>query len=419
MRENTAILSTGSNKPKFFYGYVVVAAAFLIMALLCGGIYSYGVFFKPISADFGWTRALTSGAHSLCMFMTGLFSLITGRMTDKLGPRIVMTICGFLFGLGYLLMSQISDVWQLYLFYGVIVGIGMSGGLVPTTSAVARWFVKRRGLMTGIVVAGVGAGTMISPPAATYLILEHGWRTSYIFIGAFFLISLILTAQLLKRDPSRTGQLPYGASEVLQANSTPEIKGASLGQATRTWQIWMLCLAYVFFGISQIAVMIHIVPHATDQGIPPMAAATIMTIIGALSLTGRIVIGSIADKIGSRWALVIGASLVTVALVLLQFAQDTWMWYLFAAIFGFGYGGEVALISPIVAEFFGLKAHGAILGVVAFLYHIGCGVGPLLVGHIFDITNSYYFAFMVCIAISVAGIILLLPIKHSLYEDLS
>lgn len=383
------------------------------MALLCAGIYTYGVFFKPVSEEFGWPRALTSGAHSVTMFMTGLLSMVSGRLTDKLNPRFVMTVCGLLFGLGYLLMSQVSNVWQLYLFWGVMVGTGMSGGLVPMTATVARWFTKRRGLMTGIVVAGVGVGTMVSPPVATQFIANYGWRMAYMFIGAFFLVSLVLAAQFLKRDPGKIGQMPYGSNEAPgEHRSVWKGRGLSFREATHTRQFWMLCAMYIAFGTSQIAVMVHIVPYATDQQIPPIVAANIMTIIGALSLTGRVVLGAVADRIGSKGALLIGAGMVSLALLCLQFTRELSMFYLFAAIFGFGYGGEVALISPIVAELFGLTALGTTLGVVSFTYHTGCAIGPFLVGSLFDITGGYHMGFVVCLIISVIGVLLLLPLRR-------
>jgi len=155
-------------KPKFFYGYVVVALAFLIMAIMGGTIYTFGIFFKPLAGDFGWSSAATSGAFSLQMVIHGLFYIVTGRLNDRFGPRLVVSACCLLLGAGYLLMSQISDIWQLYLFYGVVIGIGMSGAFVPLGSTVARWFVKRKGAMIGIAVAGISVGTMIMPPVASW-----------------------------------------------------------------------------------------------------------------------------------------------------------------------------------------------------------------------------------------------------------
>jgi len=324
---------------------------------------------------------------------------------------VVMTICGLVFGLSYLLMSQVYALWQLYVFYGLLIGVGMSGGMVPMMSTAARWFTKRRGLLTGIVLSGVGVGTMISPPVVSRLISSYGWRTADIYIGIVFLVMLVVVSQFLKRDPGKIGQLPYGADHIERAGSTPEVSGFSLREALHTKQLWMLFVMYICLGTSQMAVMVHIVPHATDLGISPIAAANIMTIIGALSLTGRVVLGGVADRIGSKRALIIGLALMSVALFLLQSAKELWMFYPFAALFGFGYGGDVALISLIVADLFGLRAHGAILGVVSFAYTIGCATGPLLAGRIYDVSGSYYLAFWVFAALCVVGLVILALLK--------
>ena len=155
---------------RFFYGYIIVAVSFFIMLVTFSFHISFGVFFKPLLTEFGWARAMTSGAFSVYMFLHGLLYIVTGRLNDKYGPRILTTACGIVLGLGYLLMSQISAIWQLYLFYGVIIAIGTSGLWVPLMSTVTRWFVKRRGLMTGITVAGIGTGTIIVPPLANWSI---------------------------------------------------------------------------------------------------------------------------------------------------------------------------------------------------------------------------------------------------------
>ena len=127
--------SLKTRKPKFFYGYTVVGASFFIVGITYGAMYTFSVFFKPLLDDFGWTRAMTSGAFSLFMVFHGLLYIVTGRLSDRFGPRVVMTVCGFFLGLGYLLMSQISAIWHLYLFYGVIVSIGVSGAFVPLISS--------------------------------------------------------------------------------------------------------------------------------------------------------------------------------------------------------------------------------------------------------------------------------------------
>ncbi|GAH36150.1 unnamed protein product, partial [marine sediment metagenome] len=169
--------------PKFFYGYIIVLAGFFLQVVGWGLCSTFGIFFNPLLIEFGWTRAMISGAFSLSFLILGFISIIVGGLNDRLGPRMIMVVCGLFLGSGYLLMSQLNTIWQLYLFYGVIVGIGMSGMDVLSLSTIARWFVRRRGMMSGIVKAGAGIGMAIMPPIANWLISSYGWRTSYFIVG--------------------------------------------------------------------------------------------------------------------------------------------------------------------------------------------------------------------------------------------
>lgn len=409
-------LSAVTKKPQFFYGYVVVLAAFFIMVLMYGTLYTFGVFFKPLSTEFGWTSAVTSGAYSLAVILMGVSGIVMGRLTDRFGSRIVMTFCGFFFGLGYLLMSQVSAIWQLYLFYGVAVGIGMGGAFVPMLSTVARWFVKRRGMMTGFVVAGIGIGTIIFPPVANWLISSYGWRTSYIIIGIIALVFIILAAQFLRRDPRQIGQLPYGENEAREEDLNLPATGFSVREAIGTGQFWMLFGTFFCLGFCLNTIMVHVVPHATELGISATIAAGILAVIGGLSIVGRIVVGSVADRMGNKLPLIIDFVLISGVLFWLVAAKELWMLYLFAIIFGFAYGGVVTLESPLVAELFGLSSHGAILGIAAFGFTVGGAIGPVLAGRLFDIMGSYQVDFLVCAVIAVIACILAFLLRPSSRE---
>ena len=179
-----------------------------------GGLHSFGVFFKPLLAEFGWTRATISGAYSLSLTLSGFLGMGTGRLTDRFGSRSLITIGGLLLGIGYILLSQANAVWQLYLLYGVIIGISISCILIPTLSTLARWFIKRRGMMTGLVIAGTGVGMIAMPLLADRLISGYGWRTSFIVFGVISFVIIILAAQFLRRDPQSKGQLPDGDTEI-------------------------------------------------------------------------------------------------------------------------------------------------------------------------------------------------------------
>ena len=158
-----------------FYGYRLVAAGSLAQMTTLGCVYTYGVIFSEIENEFGWSRATISGAASLFFLLYGAFGIIAGRATDRFGPRIVMTICGFLFGLGFLLLSDMTSIVELYIYYGVLCGIGMAAHDVSILSTIARWFVKFRGMASGIVKAGAGVGQMAVPLIAAPLIINLGW----------------------------------------------------------------------------------------------------------------------------------------------------------------------------------------------------------------------------------------------------
>ena len=403
-------------KLRLSYGYVILVVVFLIMMATGGSLFTFGVFFKPLLSEFGWTRALASGAFSLYMVLHGLLYVVTGRLNDRFGPRAIVSGCGFFLGLGYLLMSQTSTIWHLYLFYGVIIAIGMSGGYVPLVSTVARWFIKRRGLMTGIALAGMGAGTMIIPPVANWLISNYGWRTSYAIMGFVVLVVVTSAAQFLRRASTQRRQLPHGDNDVRKKSLNLKARGLSLQEAVRTRQFWLCCVIFFGVGIFLQAIMVHIIPHAIEVGIPVYEAPNIFISIGGLSIIGRIVMGGTSDKISSRLALIISFVVATAALAWLLVAKEMWMLYLFAAVFGFAYGGFIAVQSPWVAELFGLSSHGTILGVIVFVSTIGGAVGPVAAGGIFDIRGNYDLAFSACTAMSVIGLILtalLTPTKTS------
>ncbi len=395
----------GDNQDKLFYGYIIVAAALLIVIIAHGAQYTFGIFFQPILAEFDWTRAATSGAFSLYLILWGVSGIFVGRLNDKFGPRIVMTVCGFFLGLGYLLMSQIGAIRQLYLFYGVIIAVGMSGAWVPLISTVPRWFVKRRGMMTGIVTSGSGIGTILLSLVASRLIADHGWRLSYIMVGAGVLVLLMLAAQFLRRDPHKMGLLPYGGGGVEENSLNSPTGGFCFREAVGTGTFWMVCAVFFCFGFNLYTIMVHIVPHAIELGISPMLAASIIAVIGGVNTVGRIGIGSAGDRIGNKRCLIISFILLVVALLLVMAAKEVWLLYLFAVVFGFGYGGLAALMSPVPAELFGLRSLGTIVGAVMCSFTIGGAIGPVLAGRIFDVTGSYYLAFMTCTAVGITGII--------------
>lgn len=403
-------------KSRRFYGYTVIIAASCIMVAAFGTRFAFGVFFQPILTEFAWTRAMTSGAFSISTLMEGLLGIVMGGLNDRFGPRVVLTLCGIFLGLGYFLMSRTTTLWQLYLFYGLLIGTGMGGIWVPLVSTVARWFIKRRSMMTGIAATGIGIGTLIAPPVSNWLITHYDWRVSYIMLGSLVLVVVVLSAQLLRRDPAKMGQLPYGENNGSERESLLATGGFSLREAVHTGQFWVVCAMFFCYGFFFFAVMVHVAPHAIDLGFSATNAANILATIGGLVIIGRVILGNIADRIGNRQIYTIGFILMSAALFWLVPSTNMWMLYLFAAALGVGHGGMGATGSPLVAGLFGLRSHGLIFGVMVLSYTIGGAFGPSLVGYIFDVTGGYQIAFLVCAIIGVIGLALTILLKQITHE---
>jgi len=400
-----------SKKPKIFYGYIIVLAGFCIQVLSWGMLNTFGVFFNSFLAEFGWSRATISGAASLAFVVLGFVGIMAGRLGDRIGPRVVMIGCGITLGVGYLLMSRIGATWQLYLFYGVIAGIGFSGMDVLPLSTVARWFVKKRGMMTGMLKIGSGAGMMAMPLIAVSLISDHGWRDSYIIIGIVVMAVIVTAAQFLRRDPAQKGLLPHGVDEADADGLNWKDDGFSLREAMYTRQFRILCAIYAITLFCSQTMLVHIAPHAIDLGFTTTSAAGVLSTIGGVSMAGRAVMGGVGDKIGTRRVVIICSLILVAGLFWLQFAGELWGLYLFAAVYGFSHGGFFTVLSPLVADLFGLRSHGAIFGSVFFSGTIGGALGPMLAGRIFDVTGSYQSAFLICGVASVVVLVLSLFLR--------
>ncbi len=387
------------------YRYVIGAVCFCIQAIGIGIFVSYGVFFSSLHEEFGWSRTIISGASSLAFFLMGFFAIFVGRLNDRVGPRKLMIVTSCFVGLGFLLMSRLQTSWQLYLFYGIAVGIGFSSIDVISLSTTTRWFVRNRGMVTGMVKVGTGAGQLVVPLIASLLITNYGWRTAYVVIGITGMISLALLGWLLRRDP---GQV------VESAVDKKDVQSLSLGQAIRTIQFWILCVVNFSVVFCLLIVLVHIVPFAQDLHISSAKAAGVISTIGGVSMVGRFATGIFIDRFDSRKATILCFILLISTLLWLQITNNLWMIYLFAAFYGLAHGGFFTAISPIVAEYFGIRSHGVLFGLIVFSGCLGGSVGPILAGYIFDTTGGYSPAFWLSTLVALTGlgfIIFLKPVK--------
>ena len=401
-------------KGKYLYGHVIAATCFGIQAIGIGTYVSYGVLFNPLLDEFGWSRASISVAASMAFLLMGFLGIGVGRLNDRFGPRALMTVSGVFFGLGYLLMSRLETIWQLYLFFGIIFGIGLSTVDVIALSTIARWFTRKRGVVTGIVKVGTGAGQVIIPFLASILIIRYGWRSSCVVIGLAVLVILVAIAQLLRRDPSQMGLSPDGNASGSTDRPVSDAEGLSLREAIRTRQFWTICAAMLAIVFCLLTVMVHIVPYAQEIKVSPTRAASVLSTIAGVSMAGRFISGLFIDRIGSKRVIIFCFILLIAGLLWLQIATELWMLYLFAVVYGVAHGGFFTAFSPLIAEFFGIKFHGALFGITMFSGNFGGALGPVMAGYIFDVTGRYTGAIWLCTVISILGFVLVALLKPAM-----
>jgi len=388
--------------------YLIVLGACLTQFTIIGLLFSYGLFFKTFEAEFGWSRTLLSSCISFAFLVMGVLAFFGGRLNDRYGPRVVLSITGTFCGVGYALMSQVSQAWQLFALFGLFVGVGMATHDVVTLSTIARWFQKRRGIMTGVVKVGTAAGQIAVPPTAAFLIATQGWRAALIILGLCAIVMLVTAALLMKSPPVDPASGPAG-------NAT----GATFDEARRTRALWMMCAIQFSFFPTLTTVPLHIVVHGMDMGMTPALAAILLSVLGAASVAGRLTIGGMVDRIGGKRGLVLCFIPLIASLCAFLFTSVSEVLFVAVAVYGFAHGGLFTVMSPTVAEVFGLRAHGAIFGIILFFGTIGGASGPILAGWVFDVTGSYAVAFGSLAGLAALGLILVLglPAMASAAED--
>ena len=397
------------NESKFYYGWVVVIASFLVTFISFSIRYSFGIFSDSLLEEFGWTETLVFGASFFSTIVGGLSNIVMGRLSDRYGPKITFGVNGFLVGLGMVLCSQISALWQLYVFSSLLTGVGMGVAFAPPLATTSRWFVERRGLALGIVTSGIGIGTLVMSPVITYFISAYEWRSTYLIVGCIAWIILISAAFMLKSGPAENNALSYDKNRKKEENIN-EDWGAL--EATRTKSFWLVLFSNSLWNLCLQMIMFHIYLYAKRAiGASSMVAAGVLSLIGVGSIFGRIAVGAASDRIGTKrvWLFCLVCQVAT--MFWLTEAKNVWMLYVFAPFFGFSYGGLVPLIPAIDAEFFGTKNLGAIIGLIGIGATIGGALGPFLGAYIFDLTGSYYLAFLLGAVATVVATILAIPAK--------
>ena len=411
------------NKANFFYGWIIVIASFFVL-IICGGVfYSFGIFFEPLEVEFGWSRASISSVNTFLLLAMAVSTYTMGRLTVKYGPRRPLIAGALIMGIGLCLCSQAQSLWQLRAFY-ILVGLGSGATWVIPTATVQRWFMKRRALVLGIVVSGVGLGALVFAPLIDHVIFLYGWRTTYILLGSVSWAVLTAASVVMVMSPEKKGLKPYGAEELaLKTELTPGINKTtdsskvwttqlwSTKEAIRSKSLWGLVILYALTLIPIYMISTHIVRFALDAGISGAIAASALGLIGGMSIAGRLVMGGAADKIGWKTALAICCFFCGAAAIWLTEVNNLWMLYLFVVIYGFFYGGKVPQIPGLVGFFFGTSSLAEITGIIHALSVLVGAAGPLIAGYIFDKTGSYTIAFSLAAASFIAAGILALVLK--------
>jgi MFS family permease len=399
-----------------FYGWVIVGCAFMILCVAYGIQFTFGVFMPAIEADTGWNRASLSLPYSLYVFVYSALGVVTGRYTDRWGPRIVIIVGGGLLGIGIVLMSRVQALWHLYLFLGLIAASGMSAAYVPCNATVVRWFTQKRGLALSITSSGASFGNFLFPPLTAALITAYGWRTTYLLLGLVGTIIICLCASFIVRDPEKVGLQPDGHMpdhhpHPVSAQDKRPAEEWTLASARRTSTFWLLNAIFTLTWLVVFFPMVHIVPFAVDLGIPQIQAAMTISVIGIAGFVGRLLLGPISDRLGRKSAL--GLCLFFQALAFLGFVGSTGLVSLYAAaaVFGFSYGGATTLFPAIVGDFFGRLAVGAIVGFIFSLAGSTAAFGPVIAGYLHSTTGHYGTAFLLSAALNIAGLLLLVLLK--------
>ena len=392
---------------RLFYGWVVLGAAFLIITMAIGTLFSLAVFLKPIEEDMKWSRGAIGGVALLNWLIVGLGSFVFGFLSDRVGTRTVVLAGGALLGLGPVLSSQVTALWQFYLAWGLLVGLGVGAFYVPLTATATKWFEVRRGLAVAIVSAGNGLGIFAVSPLARFLTTAFDWRTAMLLLGDLAWLIVIPAALLIRNSPEEMGTLALGHSPVrIQASNE------TAGTALRSLPFWTIALTHFACCAAHSGPIFHMVAHATDQGVAKMAAATVLGVSGFSSIIGRLGTGLLADRFGAKQTLVAGLSIQAVMVFLYLFAADLGTFYAFALVFGLAYGGVMPLYALITREYFGEGVMGTAYGGVFFISSIGMGVGSYAGGYIFDMLGSYRWLYLGSFAIGVAAVLLAATLRR-------
>ena len=357
----------------------VVLGSFFTQFIIVGMLFTYGVLMTELEKEFGWSRTVLSSIGAAGWLAWGILAIPGGYLNDRLGPRLVLGVNGFIFGIGFILFSLSNEVWHLLLIFLFFIGVGLSTHDISTLSTIAKWFDSKRGLMTSIAKIGTAMGQIVMPPLIAFLIINFGWRTATFYLGIAASIGLVLAAALMTAP---------NTSEEKTINEEPVAELLD----KKVFNLLAFCQFCIFFAM--FTTMTHIAAHGLNVGLSLGDSALLLSIIGFSSIFGRLAIGVLADRLGGKKTYMICLFPMTIALFALPFAENILFLYILLCFYGFSHGGHFTIAPFIIAENFGLKNLGAVFGKITFFGAIGSVSGPIVTGAIFDFTQSYHYAFL-------------------------
>ena len=379
---------------KLSYGWVIVGVGIVVGCIGQGSVTSLGVFLQPMSESMGWSRTGISTAALVNFLAMGVGSFVWGALSDRFGTRVVVLSGGILLGLGLLAASQAATLVQFQVLFGGVVGLAAGSFYAPLMSCVTGWFTRNRSLAVALVSAGLGLGSTTVAPLARWLISSYDWRIAMLVIGALAWVLMIPAALLVRGapapSPADTPATPLASG---QADAVAA-RDLTVAQALRTPQFAVIALTFLACCTAHSGPIFHMVSNAMDHGVPAMAAATVFSVAGLASLSGRIACGLIADRVGAAPTLVAGLGLQAMAVSFYLMTQDLASFYTVSLVFGLAYGSVMPLYAILVRETFGPRIMGSVFGAAALVSTLGMALGPWVGGTLYDAFGDYFWLYV-------------------------
>jgi MFS family permease len=404
-------------KPRIFYGYWLVFVTFVLLFLVIGcGSFAFSLFVTPLQQELGWGRGQIMAGFTIFFVTMGVVSPLVGRLVDRYGARPVIPVGAVVMGLGFVVVSRMSDLYLFYLGY-VLIGMGGAGmGQVPCSAIVSHWFKKRRGTAIGFMAAGVGAGGVLAPLISN-IISDQGFRAAYFAMAVIIWVVVIpLGAIVVRTRPSEMGmypdgeRIPTGALNVTAA----AVPGISLRTAMGTRTFWLIVISFITGCFASMGLTQAPVPHLQDIGFPIQTAAAGLSAIGIGSAIGKIGFGWLCDKMQPSRAWALGQAMMAASVLILlsiDAQSSVALIWAYSLLVGLGMGAWLPTLSILTSRNFGLAFYGAIFGALNLAQSMGTATGPFFAGLMYDATGTYYWAFIVFGLMFLIGIPVILLVK--------